>query len=107
MPWMVTAPPSPARPPASSMASTQVRPTLIPAVRAALGLAPTVRNWNPVVLRASSHHTPPAAASATRNPTPTCGGGPPTCGSWALLAMVGLIRLDWCGSCSAVGVPSR
>ncbi len=55
----------------------------MPALRAALGLAPTVRNSKPSVLRESSHHVPAAAASAIRNPTPTCGGGPPTCGSVA------------------------
>ena len=79
----------------------------MPALRAALGLAPTVRNSNPVVLRASSHHTAAAAASAIRKPTPTCGGGPPTCGNCAEVWMFGVTRFDWPGCCSALGVPSR
>ena len=69
-------------------------------------MAPTVRNRNPTVDRDSSHHTPPATARAMRNPTSTCGGGPPTCGSLALAATGGLTRFDWPGCCSAFGVPS-
>ena len=91
---------SPARPPASSMTSTQLRSTLIPAVRAALGLAPTVRNSKPVVLRSSSHHTPAAAASASRNPALTRRLGPAMCHSRESIAITGLIRLVLCGCCS-------
>ncbi len=69
----------PARPPAIAITTTQTRSTLIPAVLAALGLAPTVRNWKPRVLRDISHATTAAAASAIRNPALACGGGPPTC----------------------------
>jgi len=47
---------------------TVVAATLIPAVAAALGLAPTARIAKPVVDRSSSHHTPAAAASATKKP---------------------------------------
>ena len=106
-PWMTAAPASPARPPAISITSTQLRSTFIPAVRAALGLAPTVRNRNPTVDRDSSHHTPPAAARATRRPASTCGGGPPTCGSAASDAMFGLISFACPGSWRAMLVLSR
>ena len=90
---------SPASPPASSMASTQVRSTLIPAVRAALGLAPTVRNWKPIVLRFSSHHTPAAASRASRKPALIRRLGPAMCHSRALTAITGLIRSVRPGCC--------
>ncbi|CAH0327640.1 hypothetical protein SRABI128_06307 [Microbacterium sp. Bi128] len=44
------------------------RETLMPAVRAALGLAPTARNSKPSVERFSSHETNTVAAMASRNP---------------------------------------
>ena len=87
----------PARPPEISMTSAQLRSTLMPALRAARGLAPTVRNWNPMVLRLSSQATPATAARATRNPTFACGGGPPTCGNVAFSWIGGAIWLDWPG----------
>ena len=40
-----------------SMTVTHVRSGLIPAARAALGLAPTVRSSKPTVVRLSSHAT--------------------------------------------------
>src|SRR5437667_8429492 len=98
---------SPARPPAIRNASTQTRSTLMPALRAALGLAPTVRNWNPTVLRDSSQAVAAAAATAIRNPTPTCGGGPPTCGSVALPLMFGATPLVWPGACISDRLDSR
>ena len=79
----------------------------MPALRAALGLAPTVRNWKPTVLRDSSQAVAAAAASAIRNPTPTCGGGPPTCGSVALPVMLGAIALVWSGACISLWLDSR
>ena len=98
---------SPARPPAIRNASTQTRSTLMPALRAALGLAPTVRNWKPTVLRESSQAVAAAAATAIRNPTPTCGGGPPTCGSIALDAMPGATALVCFGACIRLWLVSR
>src|SRR5260370_32847457 len=93
----------PARPPAISITSAQLRSTLIPALRAARGLAPTVRNWKPIVLRLSSQATPATAARAIRNPTLACGGGPPRCGNMALAAIGGAIWLDWPGCCRRCG----
>ena len=106
-PWMTAEAARPARPPAISMTSAQLRSTLMPALRAARGLAPTVRNWKPMVLRESSQATPAAAAIATRKPTFACGGGPPTCGKIAFLSIGGAIWLDWCGCCSPLVVYSR
>ena len=57
---------TPARPasaPASTMVITVVRATLMPAVAAACGLAPTARMAKPVVDRSSSHQTATAASS--------------------------------------------
>ena len=81
------------------MTSTQLRSTLIPAVRAALGLAPTVRNSKPVVLRSSSHHTAAAAARASRKPALTRRLGPAMCHSRASTAITGLIRSVRSGCC--------
>ncbi len=64
--WL--APAMPARPPAMIMTPASARLTLMPAVRAAFGLAPTARNSNPMVERSSSHQTKAAAPSARRNP---------------------------------------
>src|ERR1700733_12035361 len=97
VPWTPAAAESPASPPASSITRIQDRSTLMPAVRAALGLAPTVRNWNPVVVRDSSQATPAAPATAIRTPTRAGGGGPPTCPRLALPAMNGATWLVWCG----------
>jgi hypothetical protein len=44
------------------------RDTLMPAVWAALGLAPTARNSKPTVERFSSHQTKTVAAMASRKP---------------------------------------
>ena len=63
------APARPARPPAISIACTVELDTLMPAVRAAAGLAPTARSRKPMVLRESSHQTPSAAATARMMPT--------------------------------------
>ena len=64
--WL--APAMPARPPAITMTPASARLTLIPAVRAAFGLAPTARNSNPMVERSRSHQTKAAAPRASRNP---------------------------------------
>ena len=58
----------PARPPAISMTPMSARLTLMPAVRAAFGFAPTARNWKPMVERSRSHQTKAAATSARRKP---------------------------------------
>ena len=50
------------------MVITVVRATLMPAVAAACGLAPTARMAKPVVDRSSSHQTTTAASSDTTNP---------------------------------------
>src|ERR1700753_1597014 len=81
----------PASPPAISMTRIQVRVTLMPELRAAFGLAPTVRNSKPSVLRFISHHTPAAQASATRNPALIRRWVPNSSGRCALLSMFGLI----------------
>src|SRR5215472_11027931 len=106
-PWTIVAAARPARAPEISMTVAQLRSTLIPALRAARGLAPTVRNWKPIVLRDSSQATTATAASASRKPTLACGGGPPTCGKIALELMGGAIELDWPGCCSRCGDESR
>src|SRR2546429_1046772 len=98
---------SPARPPAIRNASIQTRSTLMPALRAALGLAPTVRNWKPTVLRESSQAVAAAAATAIRNPTPTCGGGPPPCGPIAPDAIPGATAVGGFRGCLRVWLVSR
>ena len=55
--WFMPA--RPARPPAITMTPVSARLTLMPAVRAAFGLAPTARNSNPIVERSRSHQTKP------------------------------------------------
>ena len=42
--------------------------TLMPAVRAALGLAPTARNSNPMVERSSSHQTKASGPQGQQEP---------------------------------------
>ncbi len=79
----------------------------MPALRAALGLAPTVRNSKPSVLRDSSQAVAAAAASAIRNPRPTWGGGPPTCGSIAFPLTGGANALVWPGACIRFWLDSR
>ena len=64
------------------MTSTVTRGTEIPAVRAASGLSPVARNWKPISLRSSSHHTKTAAASATRKPRCRRKESPSSLGYW-------------------------
>ena len=61
-------PASPARAPASTMVMIVVRATLIPAVAAACGLAPTARIAKPTVDRSRIHQTATAASRARKNP---------------------------------------
>src|SRR5262249_8996683 len=88
---MTVAAARPASAPAIIMTRVQVPSTFMPALRAALGFAPTARNWKPIVLRDSRQATPAAAAPAPRKARSACGGGPPTCGSTALPATGGAI----------------
>ena len=60
-------PARPARRPAT-MLITVVRPTLMPAVAAACGLAPTARMAKPIVERSRIHQTAPAANREMRKP---------------------------------------
>ena len=46
---------NPDRLPAKSIARVVMRPTLVPAILAAAGLRPTVRNWNPRLERSMNH----------------------------------------------------
>lgn len=66
-----------------------VRATLMPAVAAACGLAPTARIAKPVVERSSSHHTTTAASSATTKPRWSC--VPATRGKVAFQSTIGEI----------------
>src|SRR5579875_442015 len=102
---MIVAADRPARAPAIRNASTQTRSTEMPALRAALGLAPTARNRNPIVVRDSSQAV--TAAAAIRKPAPTCGGGPPARGSIAFGARLGATALVWFGAWSAARLVSR
>ena len=63
--------------------------TLIPAVEAAWGLAPTARMAKPVVERSSSHHTARAASSAITKPR--CSWPPSSRGRVAFQATIGEI----------------
>ena len=63
----------------------------MPAVRAALGFAPTARNRKPTVERSMSHHTATAATSATRKPACRRNCGPSRCGYSAVSAIGGEI----------------
>ncbi len=71
------------------MVITVVRATLIPAVAAACGLAPTARMANPVVDRSSSHQTPTAASRASRKPR--CNWPPSSRGKVAFQSTIGEI----------------
>ncbi len=73
----------------------------MPALRAAFGLAPTLRNSKPIVLRLSSHHTPTAQARASRKLALTRRCEPSSSGRCASPAMTGLIRSDRPGRCIA------
>ena len=64
--FIVTARPDSA--PARAMAITQARPTLMPAVRAAAGLAPAVSSRKPSTVRLSSHQMKATTSRATMNP---------------------------------------
>ena len=61
-------PASPASPPESAIVRTTVPEIEMPAYRAALGLRPTVRIANPMVLRNRSHHEPTASSNARISP---------------------------------------
>ncbi len=99
VPWMTAAAARPARPPEPA-ASPRSRPLDVDSrAPGRPGLAPTVRNWNPMVLREAARRRRPAAARAIRKPSSTCGGGPPTCAKVALSWMTGAIWLDWPGCC--------
>ena len=63
-----TAPANPARAPESAITVTNVRAGLMPAVRAASGLAPTALNSNPTVVRLRSHATRTAIRIASSIP---------------------------------------
>ncbi|SIN19678.1 Uncharacterised protein [Mycobacteroides abscessus subsp. abscessus] len=62
------APARPASPPDSSMTTMYPALTLIPAVRAAFGLAPTARRRNPIVERSISQDTNSTARIARTKP---------------------------------------
>ena len=66
-----------------------VRATLMPAVAAACGLAPTARMAKPVVERSSSHQTNTAARIATTNPR--CSWPPASRGNVAFQSTIGEI----------------
>src|SRR5690625_4506102 len=101
VPSTTEAPPSPARTPATPRTHTYTMFTLMPAVRAASGFAPTARNLNPRVERSISHHTPRAASSASTNPRWSRNGSGSNRGSIALSATGGVIgcaapsRMNW------------
>ncbi len=77
-------PASPASAPEIAMPSTMLRVMLMPAYRAAFGLAPTVRSSKPIVVFQSSHHTTTAASTARHQPEMQpvilVGEGPPEAG---------------------------
>src|SRR5215469_18108576 len=98
---------SPASPPPIAITSDQLRSTFIPATREAFGLAPMLRNSNPVVVRLSSHHTPNAQASASRKPTLMRRWVPAINGRCALDATRGVIGFGDPGACSSEGEDSR
>lgn len=75
----------------------------MPAVRAALGLAPTARNSKPIVLRSSSHHTPNAARMTSTNPRCSRESSKNR-GSWADPSTIGLTGLDAPGRWNAAVV---
>ncbi len=89
VPRTCAVPAMPARPPATSITSRYIRLTLMPAVRAALGLDPTARNANPIVDRFISHQTNTAARMATTKPRCRRNCGPSSCGYSAVSAIGG------------------
>jgi hypothetical protein len=76
-----------------------VRPTLIPAVRAAAGLAPTARSSNPNTDRLSSQATPAVTSTASTIPRLTRS-APPNDGSCADSGTALLIASVRFGSCT-------
>src|SRR5215469_5680178 len=104
---MTADPASPARPPAITKASTQLRSTFMPATRAADGFAPTDRNSNPVVVLFSSHHTPNAHARAIRNPALIRRLDPASSDRCALDQIAGVIELADPGARISDGDDSR
>ena len=84
------------------MVITVVRATLIPAVAAACGLAPTARMANPVVERSSSHQTAAAASRASANPR--CSWLPSSRGNVAFQSTIGEIGSARPGRWNAVVV---
>src|SRR6185437_15762088 len=77
-------PASPKSTPDSTMTRAVLRDTFMPAVRAALGLAPTARSEKPNVDRVSNHQQPTAAAIAISRPALTGNDEPSRCGNRAV-----------------------
>ena len=76
-----------------------VRATLMPAVRAALGLAPTARSSKPNVDRFSSQATTPATRTARMIPPSTRRSPPSSSGSLAELStslLIASVRTGFC-----------
>src|SRR5690625_3020045 len=91
VPKITDAPPKPDKIPATTITHTYVVLTLIPAVRAACGFAPTALNLNPRVDRSINHHTPAAATRAKINPKCKREGSGNSRGNIALDASGGVI----------------
>jgi hypothetical protein len=78
-----TIPASPTNAPETKKTEIKVRLASMPAVRAACGLAPVMRNRKPIVDRSRSHQATTAAARAMRMPQVSGRPCPKRWGSWA------------------------
>jgi hypothetical protein len=99
VPSTCVAPPRPARPPATTMSSVYVFATLMPAVFAAAGLAPTARSSKPNADRLSNQAIAAVTRTASTMPRLTRR-APPSEASWAEVSTDRLIASDRSGLCT-------